>query len=235
LSFAGEDRKIVERLYKILKREEVRVFYDLAEQEKLWGKDLYQHLQNIYRDKGRYCVIFVSQHYAKKRWTKHELRQAQERAFLENQEYILPVRLDQTRLPGLNLTTGYIDLAQAGIPTVAALLLSKLGVSNLNTQELDRLGWDGRFVKYNGASMVSYWPRRIRQAQKAFTLRRIETFPRIRYGDEPDDWSANDRPCHDCGVIKGQLHVSGCDVEHCPSCKTQLISCDCEFLERPSG
>ncbi len=36
---------------------------------------------------------------------------------------------------------------------------------------------------------------------------------RVRYGDEPDDWGANERPCHDCAVIKGEFHVDGCDVE----------------------
>lgn len=106
LSFAGEDRQYAEQLYEILKRENVNVFYDRAEQHLLWGKDLYQLLQEVYRDKAKYCVVFVSKNYSRKRWTKHGLRQAQERAFRENSEYILPIRLDQTRLPGLNLTTG---------------------------------------------------------------------------------------------------------------------------------
>ena len=34
-------------------------------------------------------------------------------------------------------------------------------------------------------------------------------YDRIRYGDEADDWGANSRPCHDCGVTKGQFHVFG--------------------------
>lgn len=37
----------------------------------------------------------------------------------------------------------------------------------------------------------------------------------------------NDR-CHDCGIINGNIHHSGCDMERCPVCKGQLISCDCE-------
>ena len=32
--------------------------------------------------------------------------------------------------------------------------------------------------------------------------------------------------CHDCGAAKGEQHLPGCDVEQCPECKTQLISCD---------
>lgn len=33
--------------------------------------------------------------------------------------------------------------------------------------------------------------------------------------------------CHDCGVVEGQLHKSGCDMERCPKCGEQLISCSC--------
>ena len=35
-------------------------------------------------------------------------------------------------------------------------------------------------------------------------------------------------PCGDCGVEEGQLHLSGCDMEVCPSCGGQFFWCDCE-------
>ena len=80
LSFAGEDRDYVRRVASELKRKGVRVFYDEYEEVDLWGKDLYVHLDDIYKNAARYCVLFVSQHYAKKLWTNHERRSAQERA-----------------------------------------------------------------------------------------------------------------------------------------------------------
>jgi hypothetical protein len=33
--------------------------------------------------------------------------------------------------------------------------------------------------------------------------------------------------CHDCNAKPGFYHHPGCDMEICPICKGQLITCDC--------
>ena len=41
-------------------------------------------------------------------------------------------------------------------------------------------------------------------------------------------FDVNER-CHDCYIVneKGNYHHFGCDMEKCPKCKGQLISCGC--------
>jgi len=131
LSFAGENRKFAERLAVLLKEKDISVFYDRYEQSDLWGKDLYQHLQSVYRDKAQYCVVFLSQAYAQKLWTRHELESAQARAFREHKEYILPVKIDDTEIPMINETIGYIDLRSTSLEEIANMLVKKLSFQNL--------------------------------------------------------------------------------------------------------
>jgi hypothetical protein len=38
---------------------------------------------------------------------------------------------------------------------------------------------------------------------------------------------ASDEDCHDCNIKAGGKHHPGCDMERCPKCRGQLISCGC--------
>lgn len=127
LSFAGQDRVYVRRVAAALRDRGVRVFFDEYAETELWGKDLYAHLDQVYRDAARYCVLFISKHYARKVWTDHERESAQARALRAHREYILPARCDGTKVPGLRDTVGYINLSKRKPEECADLVCKKLG------------------------------------------------------------------------------------------------------------
>ncbi len=127
LSFAGEDRPYVHAVAQTLRSNEVSVFYDDFEKVELWGKDLGEFLDQVYRLQSRYCVIFVSAAYASKVWTNHERKSALSRAIQERSEYILPARFDETELPGMRPTVAYIPLDGVPPEQFATMILEKMG------------------------------------------------------------------------------------------------------------
>ena len=135
LSFAGEDRQHAKALADLLKAGGYWFFFDENELAQLWGKNLYDYLSSVYKDRARYCVMFLSQHYERKLWTNHEHQLAQARAFQENREYILPVRLDDTEIPGIPPTVGYLDLRAMTIEEVYEVLVEKLADTISQTTE----------------------------------------------------------------------------------------------------
>lgn len=51
----------------------------------------------------------------------------------------------------------------------------------------------------------------------------------VRYKRDTEYYDWNPDRCHDCAIINkpGNVHHFGCDIERCPICKGQLISCGC--------
>jgi len=70
----------------------------------------------------------------------------------------------------------------------------------------------------NGIEVHKEHPSEIIRAQKhiGYDLSGIE-YCRVKYGYEIYEWQRinADVPCHNCGILKGQYHTDGCDVEQC--------------------
>ena len=201
ISFAGEQRKEAEAIADCLKKNEVRVFYDRYEQADLWGKDLYEHLSDIYQKKARYCLMLASAAYAAKVWPTHERKNAQARALSQRTEYILPVRFDETEIPGLPNTLGFLRFADYGVQGVCAHLLHKLKSSSLSEGPTTA----PRVVE---PEPQEFWEQR-RRLQDNDILKKVWSKPRWRIAIRPTEFKlARFRDVEQCRQFMLSSYVS---------------------------
>lgn len=88
-------------------------------------------------------------------------------------------------------------------------------------------------VEFQGLLMHSDWPAQLMASQEVTHWEMDgKAFKRFRFGEEPY-WGEPDLPfnhayCPDCGCRPGQQHGFSCDMELCPRCLWQLLSCECD-------
>lgn len=131
LSFAGEDRAYVDEVATELRMHNVRVFYHPFVVADTWGAHLYAYFSDIFQNKAKFVIAFISAHYARKAWPRHERRSAQARSPFRRQPHFLPVRLDVSELQGLLPTIGYIDGRVVPPTELVGLILEKLDHSTV--------------------------------------------------------------------------------------------------------
>ena len=127
LSFAGEQRVYVERVGQELISKEIAIFYDRIEEEivRLWGGSLTENLHEVYENSSHYVIMFISKEYVEKAWTTHERRSALSGAILGKTK-ILPVRFDDTPVPGLPTDIAYLQTSDYTPVELARMVAKKL-------------------------------------------------------------------------------------------------------------
>ena len=122
ISFAGEQRDLATEFAERLDSSGYSIFYDAFEQAELWGCDLTPSFAEVYENEARFCLVIVSEEYVEKAWTNLERQHALTRLMKRGGDYILCLRTDDTALPGLPGTVGYIslsDMDNRGVPPSA--------------------------------------------------------------------------------------------------------------------
>ena len=174
LSFAGEQRAYVEEVARHLAARGIAVFYDGFEQAGLWGRDGAEAFHGVYAEQATYVVMFISEAYAAKAWTRHERRSAISRMLKEEGEYVLPVRFDETPIPGLPDTTIFLRADDHSPAELSVRIAQKLGVtafdckasdvppprmtSQVGEVVFDYSSFDGRYVIGSGpAEFETMW------------------------------------------------------------------------------
>jgi hypothetical protein len=124
--FAGENRAEAQALARACQALGLEVFYDFDQQHILWGKDLRQRLADVYSQEALYMLVLISAAYPEKDWSAFELDVGKGAAKKRTQEYLLPVRIDDTDLVGLSKSVGWMDLRRSTPEEVAKALADKI-------------------------------------------------------------------------------------------------------------
>ncbi len=156
ISYAGEDRRLAERIAAALTERGASVFYDRYFRSALLGRSLRKDLAIVYGPSTRFFVPLISKYYVAKDCTNYEWQIAKEEEKKRSAEFILPIRLDDSNLIGLHGDIGFCDLRENSMEFVESVvqdLLEKLGPSEeeVNTEWVATVG-------INVDEAVNNWP-----------------------------------------------------------------------------
>ena len=128
LSFPGEKREFVERVADCLAERigRDRVLYDKYYEAEFAVLDLDTLLQDLYRNDSELIVIFLCAEYENKRWCQLEWR-AVKNLITERTSDIMPLRFDNTEIPGIFPSDGYIWIGEREPEEIAKLILRRAG------------------------------------------------------------------------------------------------------------
>ena len=128
ISYAGEDRYIAENIADALRNKGLSVFYDQFYKSELWGKNLSEWFKKIYGESSRFVLVLISHHYPVKDWTDFEFSIAKEEENKRDGEFILPMRLDETKLVGLPSDKAYLDFNREGLDAIVDCFVEKIKI-----------------------------------------------------------------------------------------------------------
>lgn len=189
ISFASENRQIANQIAKKLTKYGIKVFYDEFKISKLFGTNLYKKLTEVYSKKSHYCLMIISKSYIKKKWTRIELKIALARQLNDIHDYILPVRLDDTEVPGLSENTLYLDLRNITVDKLAHIIIQKVN-------SIDELGddWNCWIIvaqahsSTNVEDVYNAFIEHFNKSTSVFPLRIDYSIFRHRYSDKIEDF-----------------------------------------------
>ena len=139
ISFSGIDRIIAEELKQNLVARGVKVFYDASYLSHLLGKQLDKEFSLTFGSMTRFFVPIVSASYVESEWAQYEWSIAKRESKKRDEEFILPLRVDNSPLVGLPDTIRYIDLNRISLDKAVDCLVSKLLISTTSTPDGPRV------------------------------------------------------------------------------------------------
>lgn len=127
LSYPGERRpfieQVAERLSTAVGRE--RVLYDKYYEAEFARFDLDTYLQGLYHDESELIAVFLCADYERKEWCGLEWRAVRDLIKQRQASSVMPLRFDDTKIPGLFSTDGYLWIGGRSPEDIADRILER--------------------------------------------------------------------------------------------------------------
>lgn len=122
VSYAGEDAHIVGNIASRLQKLGFEVFFARERNHLLAGRDGEEFFEWLFRI-AKQVIVFVSEQYKKKEWTRYEWDIIRER---DPENRFIPVRLDDTKLLGLSSNILYLPFRGDNYDEIVHVCAKKL-------------------------------------------------------------------------------------------------------------
>jgi hypothetical protein len=131
LSFPGERRDFVEQVAAQLADQvgRDRVLYDQYYEAEFARPDLDTYLQRLYHDESELIAVFLCADYERKDWCGLEWRAIRDLIKKRQASTVMPLRFDNTEIPGLFSTDGYVWIDNRSPAEIADLILQRIGIN----------------------------------------------------------------------------------------------------------
>ena len=123
ISYASEQGDYVTEFNEHIRKKGFTSFLDREKRAQLWGEYLPEALYDVYSKKSKWCVMFISSEYVSKVYPNLERKAIIDRQ-LRSERYVLPVRFDDSEVPGLSVGISYV-LAEDYSPSELADLFEE--------------------------------------------------------------------------------------------------------------
>ena len=132
LSFPGEIRPLVEQIALELERRigPNSYFYDNNYVSQLARPSLDTLLQDIYRNRSKLVVVFLSGDYQKKNWCGIEFRAIKEIIMERDHSRVMFIRTDDGSVDGVLKTDGYVDARRFSPSDLASFIHERAILAN---------------------------------------------------------------------------------------------------------
>ena len=132
VSYSRANENQVRSVVNALESEGVRVWWDQDNQAEAWGSNLETLFADVFANRARYVMVFLSESYTVSDWTRFELEVAQSASRSRETAYVLPVVVDEhvPAVVGLSRMIGFVSLRDHTAEEIARLLREKIASGN---------------------------------------------------------------------------------------------------------